>query len=812
MRRLSLSTVLIALNVGLVLTAVLCVVGVATGELRRLADREALARVNMAGSAALKTVELTGRDLLTSAQVLAERPTLARLLGEGDAPTLRAYLDRFRRTSHLAGCAVMVQGKLFAHGGPPMRWEEIASRLGTKRERDAAVPAERRVLLPGAGVGPLVLGASCPVATRHDANVIVARLLDEEFLREASEEIGLPIVIFGRDGSAASSKEIPSSGRTPSSVSEAAGPRGSSSVTPQVSGGGLSDRGKAELEALRTEAIDSEEAVARRLDAPGLYAVALPLRAPSGEMVGLLQTTLPGGGIDSSVRGVSRGLLVLSLGVGALATVFSVLLGRRLVRPLNALTKASVRFGRGDFSVPVPRTPGAEIGDLASTMEEMRRGLLHLTADLRRQQAEMEAILTGIAEGVFAVDGQRRIRYLNPQAAALIGVRAEEAIGRFCGDVLDPEGPGGVRPCEERCPILDARFRGSARATEHLRLASGARRTVVITSAPMDAGGQEAGTADRGARQFQVMRDETEIEATRRLRDAVLANISHEFRTPLAAQLASIELLGDRIGELTTDETRTLVLALERGTLRLTQLIDNLLESVRIESGRDSIRRQAVALDEVVEEAVEVTSPLLALRDQKLSVELPYPLPGILGDAPRLVQVLVNLLANANKFAPAGSTVSMGGDVTESEITLWVEDEGPGLPPGAVASLFERFVRTSGEGDEMEDEPEQNGMGLGLWIVKSIVERHGGRVEVRSRGSATSRGGELRPAPDQGGGPSADALSEENSGAARPGSPRGIADRDGGGRIAAGASRVNGTRMCVILPRESADHENPRRR
>jgi len=177
-------------------------------------------------------------------------------------------------------------------------------------------------------------------------------------------------------------------------------------------------------------------------------------------------------------------------------------------------------------------------------------------------------------------------------------------------------------------------------------------------------------------------------------------------------------------------------LSLERGGLRLTQLIDNLLESVRIEAGQTSIRSRPVALDEVVEEAVEMTQPLLAQRGQTLEVELPYPLPAVAGDAPRLIQVFVNLLANANKFAPAGSIVRIGGVVQANTVCLWVEDEGPGVPEGSGAgasTLFERFVRAPGR----EEEPEQSGMGLGLWIVQSIVERHGGTVEARREGAGT---------------------------------------------------------------------------
>ena len=142
-------------------------------------------------------------------------------------------------------------------------------------------------------------------------------------------------------------------------------------------------------------------------------------------------------------------------------------------------------------------------------------------------------MLTGIVEGVFAVDKNRIIRYLNPQAARLLGVNAEEAVGRFCGDVLKPCLEHGRRPCDFNCPILNARARGARKSIERLQARERGRARTVITSSGMAEG-----------LQVQVMRDETELEAVRRARDTVLANISHEFRTPLAAQLASIELTG----------------------------------------------------------------------------------------------------------------------------------------------------------------------------------------------------------------------------------------------------------------------------
>ena len=432
-------------------------------------------------------------------------------------------------------------------------------------------------------------------------------------------------------------------------------------------------------------------------------------------------------------------LIVLTAVVGLVAILANLLLARQLSQPLRRLANDAVRMGYGDLAAPIAIAPAGELQALASALEDMRGRLLSQTTDLRRQQAESDAILSGITEGVFAVDRERRLRYLNPQAAAMLGVSPQQALGRFCGDVLNPQGAGGVRPCEEQCPIVHARFRAGARATEQLLLADGQRRTVVITSAASvgNVGSGTAGGPDAPAhelRQVQVVRDETELEATRRLRDAVLANVSHEFRTPLSAQLASIELLLDQLPDLSTDQIAELVISLQRGTLRLTHLIDNLLESVRLEAGQFAIRKQTVALDEVVETAVEMVRPLHDQRGQVVLVDLPYPLPRVCGDAARLAQVFVNLLANANKFAPTGSTIYVGGAVGPETVALWVEDNGPGLPNPPQPALFAPFARFVGSNAA---EPEPAGAGLGLWIVKSIVERHGGAVEAHSSPQGT---------------------------------------------------------------------------
>lgn len=675
MRRLRLSTLLIGINVGLLLFAVLGVAYSAVEFLEQLADDQALARVKQAGTSAQNAIARAGENLQTTTQLLAERPTLLRLLQTNDVAALTSFLTQFQQTGQLAGNAVLLEGQVVAQSGIALDWPTLGA-------TPTAAPNYFFYAQPTGG--PLVLGAWAAIPAVPNGVVLVALQLDATFAEHLTAEIGLPVLI----------------------------------LAPQTL------QAHPPLTSLREQVFNTGALVTTRLPDPERYVAIVPLRTPSSAVAGLVETTLSAADITRSRDELIRTLMLLAVAVTLLATLISLVVGSRLSVPLRALTNAAARIGRGDLTHPIPAAAGFEMGTLSATLEEMRRRLLQLTANLRRQQAEADAIVTGIVEGVFTVDRERRLQYLNPQALTLLGLTGEQALGRFCGDVLNPQGENGVRPCEENCPIIHARFRVGARATEHLLLGNGQRRTIVITSAP------PAETDEGGLRQVQVLRDETEEEATRRMRDAVLANISHEFRTPLSAQLASIEMLLDQLPDLKTEQIAELVIALQRGTLRLTQLIDNLLESVRIEAGRFTIRQHPVALDEVIEQAVEMTRPLIVQRQQTVVVELPYPLPIIAGDAQRLTQVFVNLLANANKFSPTHSIIAIGGEVAVGHITLWVEDQGPGLP-AAGAAVFVPFVRSLGE------EPEAGGVGLGLWIVKSIVERHGGTVAVQSRAVGT---------------------------------------------------------------------------
>jgi PAS domain S-box-containing protein len=461
---------------------------------------------------------------------------------------------------------------------------------------------------------------------------------------------------------------------------------------------------------LHTAALADGRFAVAHLSRLGSYASSYPVFSSTGEGIVLIESRISSAQTDREVHALKMRLLTVAAVLGALALLGGVLLGRRVTRPAEALTDAALRLGQGDFATSIPTGGPAEIGQLARTMDDMRRNLIDLTGTLRKRDAESQAVLGGIVEGVYAVDRERRIRYLNPQAAKLLGIAAEEAIGRFCGDVLKPHCVDDELPCDTSCPILAARQRGQAEAVENLQTPAGDRRMVLISARPVD------------DLQVQVIRDETELEAVRRARDTVLANISHEFRTPLAAQLASIELLREGLVTRTPAQNEELVIALERSTLRLTRLIDNLLESVRIESGQLDVRQQSLDLADVIDDAAGMVDALLRQRSQHIERDLQGDL-SLHGDALRLTQVFVNLLANASKFAPESTAIRVGARRDTGKIVAWVEDAGPGLPDSAHKSVFERFGRGGVE-------PAPGGMGLGLAISRSIVQRHGGDISI----------------------------------------------------------------------------------
>jgi signal transduction histidine kinase len=672
----------LALATGLLVALAVAAMSVfAIAALRRLADAEGLTRVELAVSSAREGIRLGSEDLLTAARTLGERPALQRQLLGPVPETLQPFLARYCESVALDACALVRGEDLIATTPGSIEWDLVLA---------AADEQGERFLITGAAPKTALSGARAGVEDNPGVTVIVLRNLDERFAARLTERTGVPITIVDY-----------------------------ASFEP----------GEGPLAILNTDALSRGETVAAHVDAIDAYAASLPFASTSGETIALLDARLAVAEVMAPASDMTRNIIFVAALIATLAMATSIFIGHYWISAVERLTDAAERLGSGDLAASIPIGGGKELTLLGSTMERMRSNLVELTADLRRSELEAKAVLGGIVEGVYSVDEDRRIRFVNPQAERLLKISANEAIGRFCGDVLKPAlDAHGRRPCEHSCPIIEARRGGSGRALEQVAPFSvDSPRRVVIASAPPTADGM----------QVQVLRDETELEAARRTRDTVLANISHEFRTPLAAQLASIELLQEGVGTMNVEGQRELVASLHRGTQRLTWLIDNLLESVRIEAGQLAIRHQDVVIEDAIVAARELIEPLISQRGQRIELEIGDGVPIVRGDQQRLTQVLVNLLANANKFAPPDSTIRIGArasDAAAGGLTFWVEDEGIASPGIEDARLFDQFRRATGEGDR-----DESGIGLGLFIVRSIVERHGGTVRLERTAQGSTR-------------------------------------------------------------------------
>ncbi len=641
----------------------------------RYARSQALARSELAVSTVRDYFRRLGEADLGAARGFADNATLNRQLAEPlNALTFNLYLRGQCEALRVSACAIVSSAKppggnatLIASSDGAQPWTEA---LRANREQ-----GERFALAPRGG-GPVLLGAAARLSGNADYSVLMLQALDGAVLAEA-----------GRQAGANARAQNLSSYQAPDG----------DPMTP-----------------LHAAALTARGRVAAHISALDSYGASTVMFNTAGEPVALIDALLPGSDFDRTAATYRHVVLLVALLVAALAGLAGWLAARWLAAPVVRLADMARRIGQGDFSPAVPAAIPRELDSLAHAMDEMRQNLIELTDRLRRREVEAQAVLNGVVEGVYVTDEQRLIRYANTQFARMMRREPQDLIGQFCGDVLHPKLSAAERPCERNCPILQARTQGAARCVETLRLADDTTlSTVVVSAAPSD------------GRQVQLLRDESALEAARRARDSVLGNISHEFRTPLAAQLAAVELLRAGLNELQPAEQSQLLANVERGVLRLMRLIDNLLESVRIESGQLAIRSQLIDVGVPVQEAVELLGPLLEQQQLTVSIDLAaladQRLPG---DEQRLQQVFVNLLANAIKHAPAGSTLRIGAAASDSNAELWVEDEGPGIPEGDSRAIFERFRR--GE----HSEPDSPGLGLGLWIVRSIVERHAGTVSA----------------------------------------------------------------------------------
>lgn len=214
-------------------------------------------------------------------------------------------------------------------------------------------------------------------------------------------------------------------------------------------------------------------------------------------------------------------------------------------------------------------------------------------------------------------------------------------------------------------------------------------------------------------------------EQVEQLRTELLQSVSHELRTPLTLIRTSVGLLLD--GDPEPAMRDRLVRNIKQSADRMNVLVNDLLDLARLRARQAELHLRRVNLGELVETAISMMRPLIEQAGQFVVVDVPSPSPVVLGDPRRLERVLLNLLSNATKFAPAGTQIAVSVVQMPEGVTVGVCNEGPGIPPDAMPRLFEQFYtgRTSSSSHNI-------GAGLGLPIAKGIVEVHGGRIWVES--------------------------------------------------------------------------------
>lgn len=383
-----------------------------------------------------------------------------------------------------------------------------------------------------------------------------------------------------------------------------------------------------------------------------------------------------------------------------------------------ALTLASM--SRGDATVTVLALLAVVMVSilvrqvlLLADNERLRARLEQRVAERSTELAEVtqrtDLMVNSVEDGVYGVDGQGRVSFVNPAGARLLGLTRNDLLGRSAHQSFHSH------------PLADCYLRTIGRTglpltgiEDSYRAADGRQVPVEVSASPM-----VEGSGVRGV--VIVFRDVTRRREVDRMKNEFVSMVSHELKTPLTAIRGSLGLLaGGALGELAQPATRMVEIAMESSE-RLTRLINEILDMERIESGSVPMEMAAHRSADLLAAAYDQVQVLAG--DAEITVTVEQAGGVVLADADRVVQTLINLIGNAIKFSPPGGAVRVEAVPGPGEVTFRVIDAGRGIPPSRLEVIFERFEQV-----DSSDARDKGGTGLGLAISRSIVERLGGRI------------------------------------------------------------------------------------
>lgn len=359
--------------------------------------------------------------------------------------------------------------------------------------------------------------------------------------------------------------------------------------------------------------------------------------------------------------------------------------------------------------------------DIFSKVISIAMENISLFHDLAGEKNQLQILVDNMPEGVFTTDRQGRVLTWNEAGEKITGWTADEIIGRSCAAFLQCQTVDLVW-CASQCPLrvaMDGQKRyDSGLASVFVVTRTGEKIPVFITSAPIT---DESGAITGSILVFRDITKEKEIE---QVKEDFLATITHDLKSPLASIMGYTELLRNpRVGPVSDTQIEFLE-AIARSSKTLQILIDNILESTRMESGQMVYNQAPFGLQGLMDEVREMFLPLISPKQLKLEFSVAGDLQ-VFGDREKLKEVFVNLLSNSVKFTRDHGSIKVRAqhEADTELVRIQIEDSGKGIAPDQLHRLFLKFSQVKGE---------RGGTGLGLYIVKKILEAHGQTVRVTS--------------------------------------------------------------------------------
>lgn len=438
---------------------------------------------------------------------------------------------------------------------------------------------------------------------------------------------------------------------------------------------------------------------------------------PDGTPI-VLRLALPMEGIDESLRQFRASLWLWSLLIFLIAGGVALLMSRSYTDRVERLREFSMRVAEGDFR-PLPADgTGDTLEALGSSLNQTAARLDRTIRTLTEERNLSSAILGSMVEGVAVVNAAERLVFTNPGFASILGLDVPPVAGSSLLEVVrQTELIGAVRRVLAGEPRVESEI-----STGTLR-----QHFFAATVASVRAGDTSGAVI--------VLHDITELRKLERIRRDFVANVSHEFRTPLTAIQGFAETLIAGALDDPQNRGRFLNIILEHAR-RLARLTEDLLKLSQMDADRLEIEINPVKVSQLVESCYETARHRAAEKELTLTLApgLSQNLPDVAGDARRLQEVLQNLLDNAIQYTLPGGKIVLSAELKNGSVVFTVSDTGIGIPTADQPRIFERFYRVDAARSR-----EAGGTGLGLAIAKHLIEVHGGRIWVESEVGVGSR-------------------------------------------------------------------------